>query len=148
MTVTISATISDDQAKFVEDEGLSKSALLQRAIEKERREKEEGYGQINVREEYNTLNLSLRNYPTPVDSKKEDDRKYPTPLYKNEEGELVDFPPIEKEEVKEDVKLVKREDNEEVCGVEIKNWEEHSHLSLVYSEKSEDPYVVLDPPEL
>ena len=148
MTTTISATISDEQAEFVEEEGISKSKLLQRAIEKERIEREEGYGQVNVTQEYGELVLSLRNYPTPVDSKKTEKANYPIPLYKNPDGELVDMPPVEEEEAKEDVKLVRRQDNEEVCAVKVKNWGDHSNISLIYAEKSKDPYVVLDPPEI
>lgn len=148
MTTTISATISDDQAEFVEEEGVSKSKLLQRAIEQERKERRGGYSQISISQEYNDLVLTLRNYPTPVDSKNTEDAQYRIPLYKNPEGELVDRPPIKKEDHKEDVKLVKREDNDEICAVEVKNWEDHRDISLLYGEKSEDPYVVLDPKKI
>lgn len=148
MTKNVSATISDEQAKFAEEEDISLSKLLQKAIERRKQEKETGYGQVNISEDYNTLTLSLRNYPTPVDSRKPEDSQYPVPLYKNDEGELVEMPPVEKEEVKDDVTLIVRKDDGEVCGAEISNWEEHRDFGLVYSANSDSPYVVLDPPRL
>lgn len=146
MTETVSATVSDDQKEFIEEEGLSQSTLLQKAIERERQKRKEGYGQISVSQERSKLTVNLRNYPIPVDSKKPEDSQYPIPLYKAPEGELVDTPPIEKTVRDEDVAVIKREDTEEICGFEVGNWEEHYNVSLIFGEEAEEPYVVVDPP--
>jgi len=83
-------------------------------------------GQLNISSFGNTLEVRLRNFPEPYETKMQGN----TPVCKwnhPDKSELQDSPPIYKEqkEREEDVTLVKRQDNDAVCGFDIANWQEH-----------------------
>lgn len=146
MTEQKNVSLPDDQADYLEEEGLSASNLLQEKI-KERRNRS-NYSQLYIDNEYSAMTISLTNFPSVVDSRDPEKGRMPIPLYKNQEGELVEEPPVYKDEDhsnEEDVTVWKREDNDEICKVKVENWEEHRDFSLIHTQPDTNAHILLDP---
>jgi len=84
-------------------------------------------GQLNISNFGDTLEVRLRNFPEPY--KTEMQGGHPVSYWKHkDESELQDKPPIYKETTEdegEEIKLVKRKDNDTICGFDIPNWQSH-----------------------
>jgi len=139
-------SLPDEDLNYIEEEGLSASKLLQQKIQ-ERRERDK-FSQLHINQEFGEMVISLRDFPSVVDSKNVEDRQIPIPLYKNGDGKLVEEPPVYKDEEysnEKDVVVWRKDDNDKICKVKVENWEEHRDISLIYTQPDADGSILLDP---
>jgi len=83
-------------------------------------------GQLNISNFGDTLEVRLRNFPTPHETEMQGG--HPISKWNHaDKSELQDKPPIYKEESEHDegVMLIKRKDNDAICGFDISDWPEH-----------------------
>lgn len=103
-------------------------------------------GQLNVDTEHNVLSVSLPNYPTPENAEMKEGS--PVPSWEDPEtGEEISEPPVRREQQEDsDGVLIFREDNDEVCGFRVENWDEHEDANLMNFSAQDKPTIVIDPP--
>jgi len=107
---------------------------------------QEGQLTIEYRRENGELRVTLPNFPTPDETT---DGITPKPLYRNPEtGELTADAPIHKDQQDEQSVLMRRDDNDEVCGFILNKFNYGDNASLINYSAMGDPYLVLNPPEL
>lgn len=102
-------------------------------------------GQLNFEFVGNSIDVTLRNYPTPKDSKKVDGQKMPIPLWKHpDKSELQEEPPIYKKqsEKHEDLTLYKKKGNDAICGFMLSDIDEHR--DLMHLQTTDDGEIDLD----
>jgi len=93
-------------------------------------------GQLNISNFGDTLEVRLRNFPDPYETKMQGG--HPVSKWNHpDKSELQDEPPVYKEqkESSQDVTLIKREDNDAVCGFDIKDWKEHRDIMHLRKEE-------------
>jgi len=111
-------------------------------------------GQLNIDIFGKTLELSLRNYPTPKDSKNIEGQQAPIPLWKHpDKSELQETPPIyeEQSEKEDDLVLIKKKLNDEICGFKLKNFDEHRDMMHLRTEDNGEvdlDFVKVDVPRM
>lgn len=107
---------------------------------------QEGQLSLDYNSHDGTLRVTLPNFPTPDEKT---DGLTPDALYRDPEtGELQGEPPIHRDTQKEGRVLLRRDDNDEVCGFEVEGFNYGDNISLINYEGMENPYLVVNPPEI